>query len=146
MVGTLRIEGEAELNRALAKLGEDAERHIADAVNATGLELRGDIVKRYQRGPATGIVYQKSNPTRTHQASAPGEAPATDTGRLASGVVFSRIGRLAAEVESKVAYGAMLEFGTQNIAMRPAWRPAVEAMQPKYQKRLERALKKAMGL
>ncbi len=141
----MKIEGTAELNRAMQKLSADAERYVSDAVNATGVELRGDIVKRYQRSAATGRVYQKSNPKRTHQASAPGEAPATDTGRLASSVVFSRAGRLAAEVETKVAYGAMLEFGTQNIAMRPAWRPAVEAMQPKFQKRLEAALRKAMG-
>ncbi len=140
----MKIEGTADLNRAMQKLSADAERHVSDAVNATGVELRGDIVKRYQRSAATGRVYQKSNPKRTHQASAPGEAPATDTGRLASSVVFSRAGRLAAEVETEVAYGAMLEFGTQNIAMRPAWRPAVEAMQPKFQKRLEAALRKAM--
>ncbi len=144
MPASMKIEGTAELNRAMQKLSADAERYVSDAVNATGIELRGDIVKRYQRSAATGRVYQKSNPKRTHQASAPGEAPATDTGRLASSVVFSRAGRLAAEVETKVAYGAMLEFGTQNIAMRPAWRPAVEAMQPKFQKRLEAALRKAM--
>ncbi len=144
MVASMKIEGTAELNKAMQKLSVDAERYVSDAVKATGLELRGDIVKRYQRSAATGRVYQKSNPNRTHQASAPGEAPATDTGRLASSVVFSRAGRLSAEVETKVAYGPMLEFGTQKIAMRPAWRPAIEAMQPKFQKRLEAALRKAM--
>ncbi|PIY28400.1 MAG: hypothetical protein COZ09_10145 [Comamonadaceae bacterium CG_4_10_14_3_um_filter_60_42] len=139
-----RIEGTEELNRALGKLSKDAEKYVSDAVNATGLELRGDIVKRYQRGSKTGIIYAKVNPTRTHQASAPGEAPATDTGRLVSATVFSRIGRLAAEVENKVLYGAMLEWGTRNIAPRPAWRPAAEEIRPKFIKRLENALKRAM--
>lgn len=143
---TMRIEGTAELEKALADIGRDAQSHVSDAVNATGLELRADIVRRYQGGPASGVVYQKYSPRRTHQASAEGEAPATDTGRLASGVVFSRLGRFSAEVKSTVAYGPMLEFGTQNIGMRPAWRPAINAMQPKFLKRLEDALRKAMKI
>ena len=140
---TVRIEGEAELMAALRAYGQRAERHVADAVNATGLELRGDIVQAYQRGPASGRVYQKSSPARTHQASAPGEAPATDTGRLASGVDFRRDGPMSATVGSQVAYAAMLEFGTSRIAPRPAWVPAVEAMRPKYIERLEAALARA---
>ncbi len=156
MATSMKIEGTADLNRAMQKISADAERYVSDAVNATGIELRGDIVKRYKT-KGTGRIYthyfftdgsgrlrkgRKRN--KPHQASAPGEAPAIDGGRLASSVVFSRAGRLSAEVETKVSYGPMLEFGTQKIAMRPAWRPAVEAMQPKFQKRLEAALRKAM--
>ena len=116
---------------------------MGDAVNATGLELRGDIVKAYQRGPASGVTYEKYNPRRTHTASAPGQAPATDTGRLASSVDFKREGPMSATVGSAVVYAAMLEFGTSRIAPRPAWVPATEAMRPKFRKRLEAALERA---
>ena len=136
---SLTIEGGPQLEAALRQYGAKAERLVADAVNATGLELRGDIVKRYQRGPKTGEVYQKYNPRRTHRASAPGEAPATDTGRLASSVNFRREGKMAASVGSDIVYAAILEFSGD----RPAWVPAVEAMRPKFQQRLEAALRRA---
>jgi len=140
---TMQIEGGDQLAAALRAYGAKAEKHVGDAVNATGLELRGDIVKAYQRGPASGVTYEKYNPRRTHTASAPGEAPATDTGRLASSVDFKRDGPMSATVGSQVAYAAMLEFGTSRIAPRPAWVPATEAMRPKFRRRLETALERA---
>ena len=140
---TLELQGGDQLAAALRAYGAAAEKHVGDAVNATGLELRGEIVKAYQRGPATGITYEKSNPRRTHTASAPGEAPATDTGRLASSVNYKREGAMSATVGSNIVYAAMLEFGTSRIAPRPAWVPATEAMRPKFRQRLETALARA---
>ena len=140
---TLELQGGDQLAAALRAYGAAAEKHVGDAVNATGLELRGDIVKAYQRGPASGVTYEKYNPRRTHTASAPGQAPATDTGRLASSVDFKRDGPMSATVGSRVAYAAMLEFGTSRIAPRPAWVPATEAMRPKFRQRLEAALARA---
>jgi HK97 gp10 family phage protein len=141
MTRSVTIEGDKQLIAALKKLGEEAERYVDDAVNATGLELRGDIIKRYQRGPASGITYTRGSVS--HTASRAGEAPATDTGRLASSVTFTNTGKGSAEVSTDVEYGAMLEFGTQAIEPRPAWRPAAQEMEPKYQRRLEAALAKA---
>ena len=140
---TMQLEGGDQLAAALRAYGAAAERHVGDAVNATGLELRGDIVKRIQQGPASGVTYEKYNPRRTHTASAPGQAPATDTGRLASSVDFKREGPMSATVGSQVAYAAMLEFGTSRIDPRPAWVPATEAMRPKFRQRLEAALERA---
>ena len=157
---TMQLEGGDQLAAALRAYGAKAEKHVGDAVNATGLELRGDIVKRIQKGPKTGAVYdsifrmiggrpvpvgprQGNNLSATHQASAPGEAPATDTGRLKDGVIFKREGPMSATVGSTVAYAAMLEFGTSRIAPRPAWVPATEAMRPKFRQRLEAALERA---
>jgi len=140
---TMQIEGGDQLAAALRAYGAKAEKHVGDAVNATGLELRGDIMKAYQRGPASGVTYEKYNPRRTHTASAPGEAPATDTGRLASSVNYKREGPMSATVGSQVAYAAMLEFGTSRIDPRPAWVPATEAMRPKFRRRLETALERA---
>jgi hypothetical protein len=140
---TIKLEGEAQIMAALRKLGADAEIEARKAVEATAIELRGDIVKRYQRGPKTGKQYTRGNVT--HQASAPGEAPATDTGRLASATEYSMTGKLSAEVSNSVLYGPMLEFGTQSIEPRPAWRPAVQEATPKFNKRMEAAIRKAMG-
>jgi hypothetical protein len=158
---SIDMQGGDQLIAALKKLGADGEREIARVVTATAIEVRGAIVKKYQRGPKTGRVYTEifrmiggrpvpvgpregNNLSPSHQASAPGEPPATDTGRLASGTEYRSTGRFSAEVRNSVAYGPLLEFGTRNIAARPAWRPAVEEARAKYIKRLEDALRKVM--
>lgn len=140
---TLRLEGTEALNRALRKLDEDARKEVKKAVDATGLSLRSTVVKKYQRGPATGEIYEKYNPRRTHQASAPGEAPATDTGRLANSVTIDDVGPLTIEVGTDVEYGPFLEFGTRTIAPRPNWVPSVQEEEPKYARRIEAAIRRA---
>lgn len=137
---TITLQGSKELVSALGNMSDDVRQAVSAAVVGTAMELRGDVVKSIQRGPKTGRVYQKSSPKRAHQASAPGQAPATDTGRLANSITFDQIGDLTATVGSKLAYSLYLEFGTRNIAARPFFRPAVEKMRPKFIKRLERAV------
>ena len=143
MTATLNLGGAREVLAALERWSEDAKSRLADAINATGLEVRGEIVRAYQRGAASGRVYRKYKPNRTHRASAPGEPPATDTGRIASSVTFAQSDRFAGTVGSVVAYAAYLEFGTLRIAKRPAWLPAIEAIRPRYIARLERAMAEA---
>lgn len=140
---TMKLEGLEGLQAALSQMTKEIEAEVGKAVDATGLELRGEVVKAYQRGPASGRVYEKYAPRRTHTASAPGEAPATDTGRLASSVNYKKDGAMSATVGSEIVYAAMLEFGTSRIAPRSAWVPAVEAMRPKFQRRIEAALARA---
>ncbi len=140
---TIKIEGNAALSRALKNMSRKAKRRVSTALNETGIELRGDIVERYQQGPVTGIFYEKYKPRRTHQASAPGEAPKTDTSRLANSVTYRKESMLAVSVGTDVEYGPLLEFGTMNIEARPNWVPAVEAMRPKYIRRMKAALRKA---
>lgn len=71
---------------------EGAEARIrAGAIKglaAIGLVTTNHIKASIQRGGRGGIVYQKYAPRRTHTASAPGEFPATDTGRLVSSIGF----------------------------------------------------------
>jgi len=149
-MATLRMEvhGLAEMLAGLERLGQDMTGALDDVVNATGLELRGDIIKRYQRGPASGRTYQKYKPRRTHQASAPGQAPMTDTGRLQGGTLFKKDGPASVRVFNAIEYAAELEYGSTNgrgrIAPRPAWRPAIEKMRPKYEKRVNRAIAEAV--
>lgn len=155
------IEGMDQLQAELGRLSREAQAGVDKAVQATGLEVRGDIVKRIQRGPASGQVYDSifrmingravpigpragNNLSPTHQASAPGEAPASDTGALARSINYKREGAMSASVGSDLAYAAMLEFGTKNIEPRPAWIPALEDARPKYLRRLEKAISEAM--
>lgn len=137
---TISLEGAEELQAALANLTEDMQEAVEKVVMATGLEIQGDIKKRIQRGPASGRTYQKYTPRRQHTASAPGEAPATDTGRLANSITFKQEGQFTVSVFSLLSYAQYLEFGTFKIAPRPSWVPATEEAAPKYHKRMEAAL------
>ena len=139
----MKLEGLEGLQAALSEMTKEIEAEVDKAVDATGLELRGNIVKNYQRGPASGATYEKYNPRRTHRASAPGEAPATDTGRLASSVNYKKDGAMSATVGSELVYASMLEFSTATIAARPNWVPETEKIRPKFNSRIEAALARA---
>ena len=140
MTVTLRLEGSAELQAALRQASGEIKQAVSRAVVGTALELQGNIKTSIARGPASGRTYEKYNPRRTHTASAPGQPPMTDTGRLVNSIEFDKIGDLTATVGSKLAYAPYLEYGTSRMAARPFFRPAIEEIRPKYMTRLERAL------
>jgi hypothetical protein len=137
----LEITGTQEVAKALKAYGKRAEDEIAKAVTATALQVDGDIKKAIQRGAKSGRTYNRRG--KAHQASAPGEAPATDTGSLVSSITFKQVTRLTAEVESRLDYAAYLEFGTQRMGARPAWVPAIEKAQPDFTRRVSDAIRRA---
>jgi len=143
---TISIDGLDGVQRFIKAFAKEAEAGIANAVTATALEINSDVKKRIQRGPKTGIIYTRGsvqNLSAEHQASAPGEAPATDTGTLVSSVYFEQSTKLSATIGSRLAYASWLEYGTQKIMPRPAWVPATEAGRSKLTKRIEKALAEA---
>ena len=138
---TARFENMDAVQAALRAYGDKAAQEIGKAVQAQGLDVTGGIKKRIQRGPKTGRVYTRGNVT--HQASAPGEAPATDTGTLDSSITYRKVDDLTAEIESRLDYATYLEFGTVNMGARPAWTPEVEAKTPDFVRRVTEAIARA---
>lgn len=104
---------------------------VQEAVGLT-LKAHASIIlnaakRRIARGPKTGRVYRKRGVD--HRASAPGEPPATDTGRLiASGVSDGDVS--GAFVRFDTVYAAPLEFGTARIQPRPYLVPSAEEDKP----------------
>jgi len=143
MTVTIRLEGSEQLQRQLRRLADDVRREVGQVVLGAAVEMRADIVQSIQRGPASGRTYKKSNPTRTHTASAPGQPPMSDTGRLANSITFDRLGDLTAVVGSNLDYAPWLEYGTSRMAARPFFRPAVERMRPIYIGKLEDIIRRA---
>ena len=130
-----QLTGTAELKRALAEFGINADKELAAIVHGTAQNVRTHAIKSIQRGTKSGITYEKIDPRRTHRASAPGEAPATDTGRLASSIQADIEGK-SATVFTNVEYAPWLEFGTRTIEPRPFMFPALEKERPAWNRRL----------
>lgn len=82
----------------------------------------------------------KANLSPSHTASAPGEAPATDTGTLAGSIYHEKTGKTQVTIGSRLKYARYLEFGTTKIRPRPAWQPASVEGQKKLMKRVRKAL------
>jgi HK97 gp10 family phage protein len=129
------LTGDKELIANLRKFGAQADAALAQIVMATAQNVRTHAIRAIQGGPKTGKAYKKSSPNRTHRASASGQAPATDTGRLVSSIAADITG-LTAEVSANVQYAAPLEFGTVNMGSRPFLQPALESEREKFNMRL----------
>lgn len=133
----IRLTGADELRKALAEFSINADKELADVVRGTAQNIRTHAIKSIQRGTKSGIEYQKYSPRRKHRASAAGEAPATDTGRLANSIQADIQGKQAT-VYTTLEYAPWLEFGTQKIEPRPFMVPAMEKERPKFEQRLSR--------
>ena len=88
-------------------------------------KVLANAVKKILSPPKSGRVYKRR--TISHQASAPGEAPANDTGRLAqSGRTEELDGGLTGIIKFSTLYAAALEYGTNKMEPRPYARPALQ--------------------
>lgn len=118
------IRGAISLDNKIKKREQKLKREKKRAVDVTALAIVGHAQKAIQRGPKTGAVYGD------HQASAPGEPPASDTGNLARSITVDGLTTEdSAVITVRSPYAAALEFGTDDgkIAERPFLRPAVAA-------------------
>lgn len=111
-----------------AKMAPQAGR----IVNATIHRIEGRV-KGSLSGSRTGRLYKRgARGTIVHQASAPGEPPATDTGNLVDSVGSRMIGPTEGEVTVGAEYAAILELGGVYLAPRPYFAPAVAAEWPEF--------------
>jgi hypothetical protein len=123
----------AQLNAALKRRLE-ANLIIAGEMVAT--EVRRNI----QTSPRGGKTYVKTNPNRTHTASAPNESPATDLGFLVRSIQIEpdlqnlRVRILS--LHSIAPYAKRLEYGDLSRGLQP--RPFMfKGLQAKKQKAID---------
>lgn len=91
---------------------------FVQGIYEAGQHVAGEAKELVQRGAKTGRIYRKTNPNRTHQASAPGQPPASDTGTLANSIGVERLPDRA-EISAVTPYALPLEWGTRRMAPRP---------------------------
>ena len=109
----------------LSRLNKELEKPFQEVVKGGGQLIRAEAVKSIQSGAKSGIVYEKYNPRRQHRASAPGQAPASDTGNLVSKIIVKKeAGEV--KVQSNADYSKYLEYGTSKMLARPFLFPASE--------------------
>lgn len=86
--------------------------------------VRNEALTLILKTAKTGRIYRRGR--RQHQASAPGEAPASDTGTLVNRIRTSYDpDNLVGTITASTAYAAPLEYGTSRMAARPYLRPAL---------------------
>lgn len=138
---SIKLEGLKELQDALQKASEETKAKVELVVEQTASNIRNATARRIQRGPASGHIYKSSVANRDHQASAPGEAPMSDSGMLAGSYsVIDGDTPLTKYVSSNLEYAYWLEFGTTKIKPRPHLLPSVEEARPNFERQLRRVL------
>lgn len=137
----IEIDGISALSRQLAELAGDADAVMTEVVTNLAIDTQREAVQGIQRGPATGAVRPDGS-----RASAPGEYPMSDTGRLANSVVANlpTSGNISTEVGTNVQYGRYLEFGTTRMAARPWLLPSFNKAKAGVEAKLKRAIERAL--
>ena len=128
---SIQVKGIKEALSALKNLQNNLEEPFREVIQGGAQLIRGEAIKSIQSGPKSGRVYEKYNPRRTHKASAPGEAPASDTGNLVRNIRVVQENKDLIKVESSASYSQFLEFGTSKMLARPFLFPATERSRPK---------------
>ena len=141
---SVKIDGLDKLAAKSQIVAKIAAEELAKALYVSGKLVEKEAKQSILAGDKSGRMYHRG--TVTHRASAPGEAPASDTGRLVNSVNTEVTG-LEATVSAgsgAVKYAAMLEFGTVKIAARPFLFPALEKSKAFIRKRFDQALDKTI--
>jgi HK97 gp10 family phage protein len=124
---TEQVEGAEQVQKNLAKLaGKYGDATVAGVMEFAQL-VRTDAIKSIQstsNGEAVTRTSASGN-SYSHTSSKPGDAPNTDTGRLAGSVQVD-VKPSAIFVGSTLYYAGYLEFGTRSMSARPWLFPALE--------------------
>lgn len=131
-----------DINLALAQ--SVAMNACEKGVRAATEDARGITVTLLSQ-PGSGRIYARGK-TVTHQASAPGQTPAPDTGRLRASVQ-TEVTRSGWDVVGTVAvnteYAAALELGTEKVKPR---RPYLSRVPREFAGRLRAVFQRFAGI
>ena len=93
--------------------------------------------KALMSGPKSGAFYARPQ-GKMHQASAPGEAPAVDTGNLINSIQVQMVSTFRWMVFTNAEYAPVLELGGAHIAARPFFTPATQAAWPEFVEKMKK--------
>lgn len=135
------VEGMERTARAMRNLTPDVDRNLHRAIDLTTQSVWRNA-RKAMRGAKSGSEIDG------HRASAPGEAPAIDTGTLYRSI-YRKVRRLFGEVGSYDPKALWLEFGAKRsgaggvLRARPWLRPAERGERRRWNRRVRKALRDA---
>ena len=109
----LEVVGLDKLQQKFSNFAPKVEHEVRGGLFAIVKKIETDAKRSIQAGGKSGRLYKRR--TITHQASAPGQAPASDTGRLVNSINGRLLQGLPAEIRASTKYARFLEFGTRFI-------------------------------
>lgn len=141
---TIKTDGLIPLIKRVNILEAHSEAVVLAVVTDATLLVHKLAVRGIQRGPATGRKYRKYNPKRIHTASARGQYPATDTGRLAGGVEqrLPTKAKVQGRVFTRVKHGIYLEFKRPSRGGRPWLKRSYDTMMLTIEEKLRTRFRK----
>ena len=122
------------------EIGASMAREIDVVCENTALDIQARAQMAIMQPPKSGRIYKRGNVL--HQASAPGEAPAVDTGFLVTSAYTKRVASADYETGFTAEYAKALEFGRPKMAPRPYLRPAVEAVRERFMSAIRRIVER----
>jgi HK97 gp10 family phage protein len=137
------IEGLDKIDQASDRIRRAVDDEVAKGLYAGAQQIATDYRKSVLAGGKSGRLYRRRS--IVHRASAPGEAPASDTGRLVNAIHVELESGLSAIMRVATKYAELLEFGTSKMAARPAALPAAEKNRAWIINRLAQAVQNAIG-
>lgn len=168
---TSTVIGADRVSKKLQALPRASRKVLEQALVSASLKYETELKKAIQKGSRSGHVYtwkaistdknkkekpdffvmigNKKIPVKKraipHQASAAGEAPKADGGRLVNSIQNRLTDNgLSAEVFSRLKYAQHLEYGTSKMAPRPVWLPTFHAMKSKITKQVSTAISRVL--
>lgn len=116
----MELKVDKKSRRVTAEMNGMDERQrlrIKQALHDIGEDVKKETKRLIETGSKTGRVYGFNG--GLHQASAPGEAPANMTGKLAKSVNYRVRNQQEMAIGEKEHYAIYLEDGTRKMAPRP---------------------------
>lgn len=121
---------ETRIENHIPELFQKLEAAVSRFVQTTAGEIAGAAATS-MTAPKSGRMYG------SHRASAPGESPASRSGRYLAGIEVIKTGTLEAKVGARAPYAPILE----NELNRPLWNKTLAEILPTLDGRLADAIR-----
>ncbi len=141
----VEVGGTKRMRDGLREFGKRAGVTANRAGDIMSERLLDLIQEEIYEGPKTGRLYRRYNPRRIHQASAPGQSPASDQGTLARSfyTVQTKLNQYAYKntVGSDLSYAAAQQYGNPetNLLPRPYFTTAIRRLRAEAPELVRRA-------
>ena len=140
---SVKIEGLAETIQALYAKEKTLESKIDVAIRSGAVKVLNETQSLMKQSTKSGTEYKRGS--KTHTSSAPGQAPAVDTGTLVRSIQsLKSIYGDGWLVGTSIEYGKHLEFGTKNMSARPWLIPALEKHRKAVYTSIQKAIKASL--